>query len=150
MMKGKSDNAYYMKELMRLLPISDEASRAIFLNELELRDDLLVEEAEKVRAVKIALYDFSIDCRLRNMDLIAGAPLNARQLRMIRFRYIKGYTWKQLFGNQGYSSHHCKRIHRDAITKIAEKNKDIDFRPLYEQERAKLDGLLAQVNEKRR
>ena len=146
-MKGKSEHAYYMKELMRLMPLADQASRNIFTAEQELREAWQTEKAERFRRIKIELYFICIDCRIYNGELIEAAPLNAKQRRLMRYRYVKGYPWSRLFSTQAYSPSHCKRIHRDAVTKIASNNQGTDFRPMYEELRARMADLLAEVDE---
>ena len=148
MEKGKSEHAFYLKELMRLMPISYNAAKDVWKTERDLRQEWQEEKAEQFRRVKIALYDFSMDCRLRNGDLIERAALNSKERWFLRCRYVRAFSWRQLFGSQNYSPDHCKRIHRDAVAKIAKQHADVDYRPLYEQERARLEELLAQVGEK--
>ena len=149
MMTGQSNNAYYMKELMRLMPTAHKKSREMFEFEKELRGTCMEERAERVREVKIMLYDFKMDCRQRNRKYIQSAPLNMREMKLLWLRFVKGGTWKEIFNTQGFSPDHCKRIHRDAVAKIAGQYKDVDFKVLYEREKARLDQLLKnKANEK--
>lgn len=145
---GKDAHAWYLKELMRLMPTAYREGKELFALEREQRSLGLTEKAEQFRDVKMAIYDFTAGCRQRNGRLIESAALNRKEWRFLRMRFIRGYTWEQLFNTQGYSSDHCKRIHRDAIAKIARANRHTDFQPLYEQEQARLDALLRQVGEK--
>lgn len=150
MLKGHDERAYYLKELMRLLPRSFEKVREVFRDEYELRELGFEDKADQFREVKFALYFFTFDCRIRNGELIERAILNRKESKILRLRYIRAQTWRQLFNSMGYSPDHCKRIHRDAITKIATQNPDADFKAIYEQERAKLAELLERVGEKLR
>lgn len=148
MMKGHDEHAYWMKETMRLMPVLYEKGRELFDYETELRSLDLEEKAERVREVKCAIYNMTMDCRARNGELIERATLQRASWRLVFLRYIRGYSWKKLFNTQGVSAEHCKRMHRDAIAKIADRNRDTDFREIYEREKAKLDALLAQIGER--
>ncbi len=150
MQKRQSDHVFYLKELLRLLPMAHEKAQKVFSVESDLRALGYDEKADRFCGVKTELYFFTIDCRIRNGDLIEGAVLNQKERQFLRLRYIRAWTWRQLFNSMGYSPDHCKRIHRDAITKIATQNPDADFKVIYEQERAKLAELLERVGEKLR
>jgi hypothetical protein len=63
-------------------------------------------------------------------------------------RYVRAWSWKQLFNTQGYSTDHCKRIHRDAVAKVAKRFPDDDFKATFEREHAKLVSLLESIGEK--
>ncbi|MBQ9860868.1 MAG: hypothetical protein IJO75_01275 [Clostridia bacterium] len=148
MMKGHDEHAYWMKETMRLMPVMYEKGRELFDYETELRDLGLDERAERVREVKCAIYHMTMHCRLRNGDLIERTSLKRVSLRLVFLRYVRGYSWKKLFNTQGVSTEHCKRMHRDAIAKIAAMNRDTDYREIYEREKAQYDALLDQIGEK--
>ena len=71
-----------------------------------------------------------------------------RRHRFLAELYVRGYSWKKLFNTQGVSEEHCKRMHRDAVAKIAALNRNMDFRQIYEEEKARLDALLDQIGER--
>ena len=148
MQKGKDEHAFYLKETMRLMPIGFERGRRIHIMEKEFRaaDDYV--RAEQYRAVKMEVYDFTFDCRLRNQTLINSARLRHCEWKLLRMRFLRGYTWERLFNTQGYSVDHCKRLHRDGVSKIAQSNRETDYKVLYEQERKRLENILAQIDEK--
>lgn len=148
MMHGKDEHTYWMKETMRLMPVLYEKGRELFEHETELRDLGMSDRAECVREVKCAIYSMTMDCRVRNKELIERTLLRHTSFRLVFLRYVRGYSWKKLFNTQGVSMEHCKRMHRDAIAKIADRNRDTDFREIYEREKAQLDVLLAQIGEK--
>lgn len=150
MLKGQDEHAFYLKELMRLQPIAYEEARKIFASECDLREDGLEEKADLFREVKCELYLFTFDCRIRNGDLIEGTALNRKERRFLRLRYVRAWSWRQLFEKMGYSADHCKRIHRDAIAKVARHYPDADFETMYKMERARLSELLTRVGEKLR
>ncbi len=150
MLKGHDERAYYLKELMRLLPKSFEKVREVFRDEYELRELGFEDKADQFREVKFALYFFTFDCRIRNGELIERAILNRKESKILRLRYIRAQTWRQLFNSQGYTPGHCKRIHRDAVAKVARQNLDVDFKSIYEHEHTRLTELLERVGEKLR
>lgn len=150
MLKGQNEHAFYLKETMRLLPVAYEEARKVFASEYDLRENGLDEKAEIFREVKCELYLFTFDCRIRNGDLIEGTVLNRKERRFLRLRYVRAWTWGELFNSMGYSTDHCKRIHRDAVAKIAKQNPDIDFKSIYEHEHTRLAELLERVGEKLR
>lgn len=147
MLRGQNEHAFYLKELMRLLPVSHEEAREVFVSECGFRENGYQEKAEWFREVKCELYLFAFDCRIRNRELIERALLNRKESKFLRMRYVRAWSWRQLFNSMGYSPDHCKRIHRDAIAKIAAQNNDVDFKAIYEQERARLAELLERVGE---
>ncbi len=130
------------------MPVLYEKGSELFDYETELRDLGLDARAERVRDVKCAIYRMTMHCRCRNGELIGQTSLRRASFRLVFLRYVRGYSWKNLFNTQGVSAEHCKRMHRDAITKIAAMNRDTDFRKIYEEEKAQLDALLAQIGEK--
>lgn len=139
---------YYLRELMRLQPTTRRKANNVQKITQELFDIGLTEKAERFRAVKIAIYSFECDCRLRNAELIGSALLNVTELKLLRLRYIKSAEWSNVFATFGYSRSRTKNIHIGAIRKIAAANPDADFKALYETERRRIDELLAQVGEK--
>ena len=148
MMQGHDKHAYWMKETMRLMPILYEKGRELFDYETELRGLNQDERADRVREVKCAVYHLATECRIRNGKLIESTKLRRHVWRLVFMRYVRGYSWEKLFNTQGFSSEHCKRIHRDAIAKIAEQNRDTDFEKIYAEEKAWYDSLLAEIGEK--
>ncbi len=132
---------------MRLQPTAHKKSRELFDTTTDLFENWQEEKAKRFRCAKIQLYEFVGDCRVRNGELIEGTTLKAKERRLLRLRYVRSMPWQNLFRTMGYTESHCKRIHRDAITKVARQNPDVDFKTLYETERRRLDELLAQVGE---
>ncbi len=122
----------------------------MFADECELRELGYEEKADRFREVKFALYFFTFDCRIRNGELIERAVLNRKESKFLRMRYVRAWTWRQLFNSMGYSPDHCKRIHRDAVAKVANQNPNVDFKTLYEKEQKRFDELLERVGEKSR
>lgn len=147
-MKGHNEHAFYLKQLMKLLPDLFVESRKVYRTECSIREAGYEEKAERFRAVKIELYSMACDCRIRNGELIEKTLLNRKERDFLRRRYIHAYTWKRLFNSQGYSPDHCKRIHRDAVNKVAEQFSDVDFKSIYEEEHARYVALMASIGEK--
>lgn len=145
---GQDEHRFYLKETMRLMAKGFEIGRKIHLLEQEFREAEDFERAEQFRAVKVAVYVFTFDCRIRNGGLINSAKLRHREWKLLRMRHLRGYSWERLYNTQGYSVDHCKRIHRDGMTKIAEQNRGTDFREIYDREKARLNAILAQIDEK--
>ena len=148
MTKGHDEHAYYLKELMRLLPTAYKEARKVFADECELRELGYVDKADRFREVKCAMYLFAFDCRVRNGELIKRAVLNRKERKFLRLRYVRSWSWRELYNSQGYSPDHCKRIHRDAVAKVARQNANVEFKTLYERERKRFDELLRRVGEK--
>lgn len=148
MIKNKDERVYYLRELMRLQPTTRRKANNVQKITQELFDIGLTEKAERFRAVKIAIYGFECDCRLRNAELIGSALLNVTELKLLRLRYIKSAEWSNIFAMIGYSRSRIKNIHIEAIRKIAAANPAEDFKALYETERRRIDELLEQVGEK--
>lgn len=148
MMKGHNEHAYWLKETMRLMPEVHQAVRSLYFTELELRQIGLKEKADNFRAVKIQMYDFEMDCRIRNGELIESTLLKSKERKLLRLRFVRGRTWRHLYNSLGYSPDHCKRIHRDGIAKVAKQFADKDFKSEYEREHARLDALLEMIGER--
>jgi hypothetical protein len=135
---------------MRLLPVAYNEAAEIYDVEEELRSAGETEKADTFRDVRVGLYELVVECRERNNRLIESTMLNRKERRMLRERYFFAHSWSQLFKNFGYSVDHCKRIHRDAVAKVERDHQSEDFKTLYEQERHRLDELVARVGEKLR
>lgn len=138
---GRDDREYWLKRLMSL---GIEAHR---LGEKLREEELLLDPDGTVREAKMTVYVFECECNARNIRLIQSAPMSDRQRKLMKWRYIKKRSWKDIFCFMNTTMRYTYDIHKRALKRILAVNEGEDFKAEYLTEKARLDAINTYIAE---
>ena len=138
---GRDDREYWLKKLMGL---AIEAHR---LGEQLFEEEKVFDVDGSVREAKMAVYGFKLECKVRNAQLINSAILSSRQHMLMKWRYIKGKPWKDIFRLLNTTTRYTYSIHKSALQRLLTANAEENFKEAYHTQKAKLDALNPYVEE---
>ena len=78
--------------------------------------DVMAEYAAKLDAIERALTSIIVDLEERCLRVDqAVLTLPANEQRIMRLRYVEGYSWKRVAKTTNYSDQSCWRLHLQAL-----------------------------------